>query len=588
MTAASQDPAPAPVYRGMTQAELDAQYDLRTAAPDHEVWAARRTNWSERARAGLACSLGVRYGTTDRQAMDIFPAAEGTVPAGGLAPVEVYIHGGAWRAKSKEDVSFIAEALVPAGVMFVAIDHDLLPAVTLDQIVAQVRAAVAWIHRNIAGFGGDPDRLHISGHSSGAHLAAMVLATDWASLGLPADTIKAACLTSGLFDLEPVRLSERNGKMDLDGVAVARLSPVHNLPARPMPLVMSVGGRETAEFLRQTAAYRAAWEAAGLGRVRFVEMPSDHHYSLAVEPGNAASPLFRAVLDDIRAMGGKPNVSSHASGGSAAGASGPAARHPHIEGKLNWERAGKAGPPMVFVHPNPTDHDVWTYQQAHFSSWTRAISIDLPGYGRSPHCTPGVTMSEIADACWEAVDAIAAPDEPVILVGCSVGYAVVLHMAAQQPGRTSCILLSGCSYRPEGKPFAFKRIEQYGEVGVSNRRQHFAEIVSPAFLASPLGEYFRELFLERNDTADATSIIEMFRALGQPDPEEIFDTGHPTLIITGSLDNSHQSAFKLQARIAGAELVTIQDAGHACNLEQPWLWDRIALEFLRRRGFLPG
>lgn len=260
----------------------------------------------------------------------------------------------------------------------------------------------------------------------------------------------------------------------------------------------------------------------------------------------------------------------------------------HITGPLNWERAGKSGPPMVFVHPNPTDHDVWVYQQAHFSSWTRTIGIDLPGYGRSPHCTPGVTMAEIADACWEAVDGIAGPDERAILVGCSVGYAVVLHMAQQQPDRTSAILLSGCSYRPEGKPFAFRRIEQYGALGIANRRQHFAEIVSPAFLASPLGEYFRDLFLERNDTADATSIIEMFRALGQPDPEAIFDTGKPTLIITGSLDNSHPSAFKLQGRIAGSELVTIEGAGHACNLEQPWHWDRIALEFLRRRGVLPA
>ena len=80
----------------------------------------------------------------------------------------------------------------------------------------------------------------------------------------------------------------------------------------------------------------------------------------------------------------------------------------------------------------------------------------------------------------------------------------------------------------------------------------------------------------------------MFRALGEPDPEEIFDTGHPTLIITGSLDSSHPAAFKLQERIAGSELVTIEGAGHACNLEQPWNWDRIALKFLRRRGLLPA
>ena len=299
-----------PVYRGMDQATLDREYDLRTAVPDHEVWAARRTLWSERARATLECRLDVRYGASARQAIDIFPAAgAGGGPQDDGSPVEIYSHGGAWRAKSKEDVSFIAEAFVPAGVTFVAIDHDLTPTVTLDDIVAQVRAAVAWVHRNIAGFGGDPDRIHVSGHSSGAHLAAMVLATPWrAAFDLPDDLVKASCLTSGLFDLEPVRLGMRNSLLNLDEESVERLSPIRHIPAVAGPLVMSVGGRETAEFLRQTDAYRAAWLAAG-HRVAVVEMPNEHHYSLAVEPGNPDSPLFKAVLADIsgtRRAGGSP------------------------------------------------------------------------------------------------------------------------------------------------------------------------------------------------------------------------------------------------------------------------------------------
>ena len=286
-----------PIFRGMDRAALDREYDLRSGVPDHEVWAARRTLWSERARSTLDCRLDVRYGETARQAMDIFPAAH----AG--APVEVYIHGGAWRAKSKEDVSFIAEALVPAGVTFVAIDHDLAPSVTLDEIVAQARSAVAWIHRNIAAFGGDPDRIHVSGHSSGAHLAAMVLATPWQStFGLPDDLVKGSCLTSGLFDLEPVRLGFMNGPLNLDTAAVERLSPVRHIPAIAGPLVLSVGGQETAEFLRQTRDYQAAWLAAG-HQVSVVEMPSDHHYSLAVRPGEPDNPLFAAVLADINRMG---------------------------------------------------------------------------------------------------------------------------------------------------------------------------------------------------------------------------------------------------------------------------------------------
>jgi len=287
----------------MDQATLEREYDLRTAVPDHEVWAARRTLWSERARSTLDCRLDVRYGTSDRQALDIFLA---TSEAGSdRTPVEIYIHGGAWRAKSKADVSFIAEPLVQAGVTFVAIDHDLAPGVSLDEIVGQVRSAIAWVHRNIAGFGGDPDRIHLSGHSSGAHLAAMALATPWReSFGLPDDLIKAACLTSGLFDLEPVRLAaSRNDPIRLDEAAVERLSPIRHIPRVAGPLVLSVGGQETAEFIRQTEAYQAAWQAAGHAAT-FVPMPDDHHYSLAVRPGQPDNPLFQAVLASIRAMGG--------------------------------------------------------------------------------------------------------------------------------------------------------------------------------------------------------------------------------------------------------------------------------------------
>jgi pimeloyl-ACP methyl ester carboxylesterase len=240
---------------------------------------------------------------------------------------------------------------------------------------------------------------------------------------------------------------------------------------------------------------------------------------------------------------------------------------------------------MVFVHPNPTDMDVWIYQMAHFSTWCRAIAIDLPGYGRSPHALPGVTMGEIAAACWDAVDNVS--DEPAVLAGCSVGFTLALHMASQQPDRTSAIILSGCSYRPEGKPFTQNRIESYTQEGIAFRRTHFHHGISKAFAASPLGGYFERLFLERNDTADVGSIIEMFRALGQPDPEEIFDPKAPALIITGSEDNSHESSFRLRDRL-GCELVTIEGAGHCCQLEQPWEWDRIALEFLRRNGVLPA
>ena len=95
----------------------------------------------------------------------------------------------------------------------------------------------------------------------------------------------------------------------------------------------------------------------------------------------------------------------------------------HIEGPLYYERMGRTGPVIAFVHPNPMDQSCWIFQMAHLSTWYRCIAIDIPGYGRSPKAKPGLTMDDMAQACWEAIDD-AAPGERAILVGCSVGSAL--------------------------------------------------------------------------------------------------------------------------------------------------------------------
>jgi pimeloyl-ACP methyl ester carboxylesterase len=258
----------------------------------------------------------------------------------------------------------------------------------------------------------------------------------------------------------------------------------------------------------------------------------------------------------------------------------------HINGKLHWEQLGKTGTPIAFVHPNPMDHTCWIYQMAHLSTWFRCIGIDLPGYGKSPTAEPGLTMTDVAQACWEAVDEVT--HDATIVVGLSVGSNVALHMANQRPQQTQAVVVSGAGYSPV-KEFAFNRMRQYGEHGVAFRYEHTFADFSPAFRDTDMARYFADIFVERNPWADAATIIEQFRALSEPDPDWLFEgVKAPMLIITGSEDNSHQGAFALQKRVAGCELITMKGAGHACNMERPWEWDAHFLRFLAQHGLFQG
>ena len=258
----------------------------------------------------------------------------------------------------------------------------------------------------------------------------------------------------------------------------------------------------------------------------------------------------------------------------------------NIHGPLYYERMGRTGPVIAFIHPNPMDQSCWIFQMAHLSTWYRCISIDIPGYGRSPKADAGLTMGDMAEACWEAIDdAFAA--ENAILVGCSVGSAIAPHMYHRHPDRTPAMVLSGTGYNP-GKPFAKTRIEAYAAKGADYRWEYTFQDLSPSFRATPLAHYFAELFTERNDHADVETIIHQFEAMLEPEPDDHHaGIACPTIILTGSEDNSHQRAFALQERIPDCELKILPGAGHACQLEQPWLFDRFMIDFLTRHGLFP-
>jgi pimeloyl-ACP methyl ester carboxylesterase len=259
----------------------------------------------------------------------------------------------------------------------------------------------------------------------------------------------------------------------------------------------------------------------------------------------------------------------------------------HVNGPLYYEKMGRTGPVIAFVHPNPMDQSCWLYQMAHLSTWYRCLAIDIPGYGRSPTAEPGLTCDDMAQALWEAIDD-AYPGETCILAGCSVGSALLPFMYHQRPRKTAAMVVCGTGYLPH-KEFVPRRIKFYREKGIDYRWDYTFEDLSPSFRATPMAQYFAALFSERNHYADVDSIIYQFEALAKPEPENHHaDITCPMIIISGSEDSAHQGAFALKERIRGCEMTIIHGAGHACQLEQPWLFDQYMLAFLKKHKLFPA
>ena len=215
----------APVFLHYTKAELDRNFDQRGWIPNAVEIIARHVERSRRTREKLTFISDLRYGPHPDELLDYFPAVQNN------APVHIFVHGDAWKNFTKNDYSFPAESYVAAGFHTAILNFSKLPTVRLPEMVDQVRRGVAWVYKNAAQYGGDPHRLSMSAHSSGAHLTANALITDWAAFGCPPDIVKAAACVSGPYDLEPVMLSARSSYVELNKTEVAALSVHRHLIA---------------------------------------------------------------------------------------------------------------------------------------------------------------------------------------------------------------------------------------------------------------------------------------------------------------------------------------------------------------------
>ncbi len=285
-----------PVWLDMDQAELDDAYDQSVYAPNQRQVTGRYATNSEAARARLSAPRRFAYGPSSIEGLDVYATKHAN------APINVFVHGGAWRVGAARDYAFPAELFVNAGAHFVVLDFAPVTDLGGDLVgmADQVRRGIAWVHRNARGFGGDPERLYLSGHSSGAHLAGVALITNWKKdFGLPSDTVKGGLCCSGMFDLKPVRLSARSRYVRFTDAMEDAMSAQRHLDRLNTTVILAHGTLETPEFQRQSRDFAATVKAAGKP-VQLLVAQGYNHFEILETLASPYGLLGRAALEQMK------------------------------------------------------------------------------------------------------------------------------------------------------------------------------------------------------------------------------------------------------------------------------------------------
>jgi len=268
----------------------EALYNNRALVPDHMStidW------WAQKSAETLIITdgaLGVPYGDSARQFIDIFPASADT------APIMVFIHGGYWQGLDPSFFSFIAPALNDLGFCVAVVGYDLCPDVTVGDITGQIQAACIFLHDHCADYNTDGTQIYVSGHSAGGHLTAEMMATDWTALrpDLPRDLIKGGMAISGVYDLQPLVKTSINDKVGFDQQSAKENSPIFRKPVSSGPLALIVGASESQGFHDQSDRLQDAW-AKDLHFISRVDIAGKDHFTVVNQMAEPNSPMIQVV-----------------------------------------------------------------------------------------------------------------------------------------------------------------------------------------------------------------------------------------------------------------------------------------------------
>jgi len=264
---------------------LERQYwaDVVAVRPDTKIDKQIADSRVVRESEAHAATVDLPYGTDQRQRLDLF-----TPDGDGPWPLLVFIHGGYWQLGSKDAWSFLAAGWLRNGIALANLGYRLVPAVTLEDVVADVRAALDYLAENAEALKLDVSRVLVSGVSAGAHLAAMAV-TEEDSAASQLSPV-AAVLLSGVYDLGPLAGTTPGAALkDLKSFNLSCISPLGRPPPADCCCLIAWGADETAVFHTQSRLLAAHWANWGVTATA-MSLPNTNHYTvvdklLAGSPG---------------------------------------------------------------------------------------------------------------------------------------------------------------------------------------------------------------------------------------------------------------------------------------------------------------
>lgn len=252
---------------------------------------ARYALLSDKARDALGEPTRIRYGSGTDGSFDLYRADRVQ------APIVIFVHGGAWRDGAARDYAFPAEMLVQSGIHYIALDFSPVTAADgdLSVLIDQIRRGVLWAYRNCTDFGGDPSRIYLVGHSTGAHLAALALTTHWPAFGIAENPTRGGMCISGIYDLAPIRSTSRTKYVRIDDDCERLLSPIHFADRIASPLLLAFGSNESPEYKRQAQEFERAALRAGK-QVELIVAETYNHFEIAETLASPFGLLGRTLL----------------------------------------------------------------------------------------------------------------------------------------------------------------------------------------------------------------------------------------------------------------------------------------------------